>query len=97
MNNTQSQQMTKQAVETVRAFMSNKIARCYFTHNHDEDAEGRVACYFSGTVETGLFGFWVQFGGEVVADSTVGSGELPSAKIVEPCQRAAASYLNYNS
>jgi hypothetical protein len=25
----------------------------------------------------------------------VGSGELPSFKIVEPCQRAAKSYLNY--
>ena len=94
-NNTQSQQMTKQAIETVRAFMSNKIARCYFTHNHDEDTEGRITCYFSGTVETGPFGFWVHFGGAVVADSTVGSGELPSFKIVEPCQRAAKSYLNY--
>jgi hypothetical protein len=97
MNNTQSEQMTKQAIEGVRAFMSNKIARCYFTHNHDEDTEGRITCYFSGTVETGPFGFWVQLGGEVIADSTVGNGELPSFKIVEPCQRAAAGYLNYRS
>jgi hypothetical protein len=97
MSTTQSEQMTKQAIETVRAFLSNKIARCYFAHNHDEDTEGRITCYFSGTVETGPFGFWVEFGGEVIADSTVGNGELPSLKIVEPCKRAAKSYLNYRS
>ena len=95
MNNTQGERMTKQAIETVRAFMGNKIARCYFTHNHDEDTEGRITCYFSGTVETGPFGFWVQPGGNVVADGTVGNGELPSVKIVVPCQRAATRYLNY--
>jgi len=97
MTYTQSELMTKQAIDGVRAFMPNQIARCYFTHNHDEDTEGRIACYFSGTVETGPFGFWVQFGGEVIADSTVGNGELPSFKIVEPCQRAAVGYLNYRS
>jgi len=97
MTSTQSERMTKQAIESVRAFMSNKIARCYFTHNHDEDTEGRIACYFSGAVESGPFGFWVQFGGEVIADRTVGNCELPSFKIVEPCQRAAKSYLNYRS
>ena len=95
MNNKQSEQMTKQAIETVRARLSNHIARCYFTHNHDEDTEGRLTCYFSGTVETGEFGFWVQFGGEVVPDSTIGDGNLPSPKIVEPCKRASARYLNY--
>jgi len=97
MNNTQSEQMSKQAIEMVRVRMSNKIARCYFTHNHDEDTEGRIACYFSGAVESGPFGFWVQFGGEAIADSTIGNGELPSLKIVEPCKRAAARYLNCRS
>ncbi len=97
MRYTQSELMTMQAIEGVRAFMSNKIARCYFTHNYDEDTEGRITCYFSGAVETGPFGFWVQFGGEAIADSTVGNGELPSFKIVESCKRAAKSYLNYRT
>jgi hypothetical protein len=33
----------------------------------------------------------------VIADSTVGNGELPSIKIVVPCQQAATRYLNYRS
>ena len=97
MNNKQSERMTKQAIESVRAFMPNKIARYYFAHNHDEDAEGRITCYFSGKIDSNPFGFWVQFGGEVVADGTVGNGDLPSFRIVEPCQRAAAIYLNCRS
>ena len=93
MNNKQDERTIKLGIECVRARMSNSIARCYFTHHHDEDHEGRATCYFSGTVETGEFGFWVGIDGDAIPDHTVGSGELPTAKIVSPCVRAAKLFL----
>lgn len=93
MNNKQDERTIKFGIECVRARMSNSIARCYFAHHHDEDHEGRMTCYFSGTIETGEFGFWVGLNGEATPDHTVGSGELPTAKIVDPCVRAAKLFL----
>ena len=81
--------ISRLSIDDVRARMSNIIAQCYFTHHRDEDADGSPTIYFSGTVETGPFGFWVDGSGRVIADSTIGSGILPSANIVEPCVRAA--------
>lgn len=86
--------MSNRSIDEVRSRMSNTIARCYFSHHHDQDAEGRPACYFSGTVESGEFGFWVHVDGRVVADETVGGGTLPSKRIVDPCVRAAKTHLS---
>lgn len=80
------------SVEYYRARMSNTIARCYFTHASDKDELGRMVLYFSGTVESGPFGFWVDADGKAQPDETVGDGTFPKG-IVEPCVRAAKLVL----
>jgi hypothetical protein len=67
----------------------NKIARQYYAHNNDEDADGNTTLYFCG----GRWGFWVDADGIVVADLTSANGELPAKTIVAACVRAAKKYL----
>lgn len=95
MNNNQDKKTIEEGIERVRARMCNNVARCYFTHHHDEDCDGRRMCYFSGAVETGPFGFWVDPDGNVVADCTNGGGDLPNQNLVAHCVRAAKLYLNH--
>lgn len=86
----QATQSIKFARDLVASHM-NKVASRYYLHNHDEDANGNMTCYFS---QDGVWGFWVHEDGSVWADETVGDGKLPSKKIVDACVRAAKKYLN---
>ena len=74
--------------------MKNATARKFFLHDHDQDADGRTACFFANGTDSASWGFWVSASGDVSVDSVSSSGKLPSAKIVEQCQRAAVAYLS---
>lgn len=75
--------------------MSNAIARKYFLHDHDTNADTGTKCaYFSERPydETG-WGIWVNEDGSIDRDDTSANGELPSRRIVEACRRAAVKFL----
>jgi len=73
--------------------MSNAIARKYYLHDCDQDEQGRDSCYFSERGYDGGWGFWVSPAGEVTTDTTSANGEMPSARIVAACVRAAKKHF----
>lgn len=74
--------------------MSNAIAREYFLHARDEDADtGEPTCFFSQTGDDDGWGFWVDIDGTVIVDDVSSTGEMPSSRIVDACVTAAVKYL----
>jgi len=73
--------------------LSNAIARKYFL----DDSywyEGLFRCwFFSNGMGTDGWGFWVRPDGTVDVDEVSSNGELPSARIVAACVRAAVKHL----
>jgi len=78
---------------TATKTMSNAIARKYFLHANDQDANGQKACYFAENGTDDGWGFWVSADGDVTIDSTSANGREPNRSIVVACQRAAEKYL----
>jgi hypothetical protein len=77
------------------ATLSNATARRYFLHDQDTHGDtGKQCCFFSETgFDSNGWGFWVRPDGTVDIDTISSNGELPSARVVEACVRAAVKYL----
>lgn len=78
---------------TTKQAMSNEIARKYYLHDADFNHDtGERCCYFSEHGYDAGWGFWVSPDGTVDADE-LATGDLPSARVVDACRRAAVRYL----
>lgn len=74
--------------------MSNAIARKYFQHDCDNDANDEPSCYFSENGEEDGWGFWVGKDGSLTIDDVSANGETPSGRIIQACEVAAKKWLN---
>lgn len=74
--------------------MKNAIARKFFLHDVDthHDTDQRC-CFFAEGLDADGWGFWIRPDGTVDVDDASSNGELPSAKIVDACRRAAVAHL----
>jgi hypothetical protein len=74
--------------------LSNAIATKFFLHTNDTHHETDAkCCFFSAGDDENGWGFWVRPDGTVDIDEESSNGELPSAKIVAACKRAAMKHL----
>jgi hypothetical protein len=73
--------------------LSNAIARKYFLDDADWYEGQFRCCFFSNGMGTDGWGFWVRPDGTVDVDEVSSNGELPSARIVAACVRAAVKHL----